>query len=540
MTRRRSKCNGFVLCWPCAVALFIAHATLTGLFLRADSLDRPNVVFILADDLGWRDLSGEGSVFYESPNIDRIANEGMRFRQGYATCQVCSPSRASIMTGKYPARLAITDWIGAAEGTAWNRNTRLLPALYEHHLPHEDVTLAEAFREAGYRTFFAGKWHLGSAGSHPEDHGFEFNVGGHHRGSPPGGYFAPYQNPKMKDGPPGESLPLRLGQETAQFIEAHHDQPFFAFLAFYSVHAPLQTTQTRWAKYRQKAAQQPTPDFRFIVDRTTPVRQVQDHPVYGGMVEAMDDAVGIVLATLDRLELSDRTVIVFTSDNGGVSAGDGKATSNLPLRGGKGRQWEGGIREPYYICWPGVTRPGSSSSALVTGTDFYPTLCEIAGIPLRPEQHVDGVSLVPLLRGQSIASRPLFWHYPHYGNQGGEPSSIIHSGDWKLIHYYEDHRDELYNLADDPVEQKDVASAHPEVVKELSAQLSAWLKATNARYPTPNPAFDERAYEEQRMRIRTQQLPALEEEHAAVLQPDWTPRGGWWENRGKTDLGNSR
>ncbi len=336
----------------------------------------------------------------------------------------------------------------------------------------------------------------------------------------------------MTDGPPGESLPIRLGQETAEFIETHREEPFFAFLSFYSVHAPLQTTKRLWAKYREKAAQQPTPDHRFIVDRTSPVRQVQDHPVYGGMVEAMDDAVGIVLATFDRLNLSDQTVIVFTSDNGGVSAGDGKATSNLPLRGGKGRQWEGGIREPYYIRWPGVTKPGSTSSALVTGTDFYPTLCEIAGLPLRPEQHVDGVSLVPLLKGQTLPSRPLFWHYPHYGNQGGEPSSIIRSGDWKLIRYYEDHRDELYNLVEDPVEQNDVASAQPEVVKELFEQLEAWLKETNARFPNPNPGFDEREFAERRVQIRTKQLPALEKQHAAVLESNWNPRGGWWEDKG--------
>lgn len=531
MRRNRLNPNRRVLNCTCVFFVLLAHGISIQTRLPAASTDRPNVLFILADDLGWRDLSGEGSVFYESPHIDRIANEGMRFRQGYATCQVCSPSRASIMTGKYPARLAITDWIGAAEGTAWKRNTRLLPARYVHHLPHEDVTLAEAFRQAGYRTFFAGKWHLGSVGSHPEDHGFEFNVGGHRKGSPPGGFFAPYNNPKMKDGPPGESLPIRLGQETAQFIENHREEPFFAFLSFYSVHAPLQTTKRLWAKYREKADQRSAPDHRFVVDRTSPVRQVQDHPVYGGMVEAMDDAVGIVLDTLDRLNLSDRTVIVFTSDNGGVSAGDGKATSNLPLRGGKGRQWEGGIREPYYICWPGVTKPGSTSSALVTGTDFYPTLCEIAGLSLRPDQHVDGVSLVPLLKGQDLPSRPLFWHYPHYGNQGGEPSSIVRSGDWKLIHYYEDHRDELYNLADDPVEQNDVALAQPEVVKTLREQLDVWLKETNARFPIPNPDFDERKYAEQKVRIRTKELPALEKQHAAVLESNWTPRGGWWEDK---------
>ena len=489
---------------------------------------RPNVVFILADDLGWRDLSGEGSSFYESPNIDRIGREGMRFTNGYATCQVCSPSRASIMTGKYPARLSITDWIGAAGGTSWKRNTKLLPATYIHNLPAADTTIAEAFKSAGYKTFFAGKWHLGNEGSHPEDHGFDVNIGGHHRGSPPGGFFSPYSNPKMTNGPAGESLPLRLGNETAKFIEANKTEPFFAFLSFYSVHAPMQSTKELWRKYQDKASHNPTPDHRFIVDRTSPVRQVQDHPVYAGMIESMDDAVGRVLETLDRLGLADNTIVVFTSDNGGVSAGDAKATSNLPLRGGKGRQWEGGIKEPYYIKAPGTTNPGSTNATHVTGTDFFPTLLELAGIDALPDQHVDGVSIVSLLKGKTIKDRPLFWHYPHYGNQGGEPSSIIRQGDWKLIHYYEDGRNELYNIAEDPGEQADKASSEPNRIAELKATLDRWLDETDARFPIPNPNFDVAAHEKTKQRIRTVGIQSLEREHSSYLDPDWSPRGNWW------------
>ncbi len=499
-----------------------------GIIGSADEPVRPNVVFILADDLGWRDLSVAGSEFYESPHVDRIANEGMRFMRGYAACQVCSPSRASIMTGKYPARLNITDWIGAAAGTDWKRNTRLLPAQYERHLPHDDLSIAEAFRKSGYRTFFAGKWHLGGDGSFPEDHGFEINVGGHHRGSPPGGFFSPYKNPKMNDGPTGESLPIRLGEEAASFIEQHQDEPFFCFLSFYSVHAPLQTTHQLWDKYRQKAIRNPKPDSRFIIDRTTPVRQVQDHPVYGGMVEAMDTGIGKVLTTLDRLNLTENTIVVFTSDNGGVSAGDGKATSNLPLRGGKGRQWEGGIREPYYIRWPGVVKSGSRSSVPVIGTDFYPTLLELAGLPLQPKQHVDGISLVPLIRGETTKRRDLFWHYPHYGNQGGEPSAIILSDDWKLIHYYEDGRRELYQITEDVGEQHDKADTHPDKVKQLGQRLEAWLAETDAKMPTDNPNFSEDRAEQNRQRIRNRDLPNLEAAAANVLKKSWLPNPTWW------------
>jgi len=296
----------------------------------------PNIVFILADDLGVRDLSIEGSTYYETPHIDRIAREGVRFTHGYATCQVCSPSRASIMTGKYPARHGVTDWIGAATGLNWKRNNRILPSEYVRHLPHEDTSLAEALKKGGYRTFFAGKWHLGGEGSFPEDHGFDQNIGGHHRGSPPGGFFSPFRNPKMKDGPKGQSLPLRLANDTAAFIKGKTDTPFFAFLSFYSVHGPIQTTPDLWKKYRDKAGKSTHEGNRFLIDRTLPVRQVQDCPIYAGMMETMDDAVGIVLQALDEAGVADNTIVIFTSDNGGVSSGDAFATSNLPYRGGQG------------------------------------------------------------------------------------------------------------------------------------------------------------------------------------------------------------
>ncbi len=520
--------------WSLALyGVLIVHAT-----VHADQAkvnNAPNIVFILVDDLGWRDLSNEGSTFYESPNIDRLAASGMKFTRGYAACQVCSPSRASIQTGKYPARHGITDWIGAASGTAWKRNDRLLPAEYKRQLPDQDVTIAEALRMAGYRTFFAGKWHLGGKGSLPTDHGYEFNRGGNETGSPKGGFFAPFENPQLPDGPPGESLCLRLANETASFIREHRHEKFFAFMSFYSVHAPLQTTEARWQKYQQKfanvAVNLPPVRSRFVIDRTLPVRQVQDHPVYAGMIETMDQAVGIVLDQLEQLGLADNTVVVFTSDNGGVSSGDAFATSNLPLRGGKGRQWEGGIREPFYIRAPGVTQAGSTNNVPVCGIDFYPTLLELAGVPMPKEQTVDGVSLLPLLKGESIASRPLYWHYPHYGNQGGEPSSIIQQDDWKLIHYYEDGRDELYHLANDPSETTDVASQQPERTKQLRQQLDRWLKETGAAIPQLDPRFDAQKAAARTTEIRDQMLPSLERQHAEVLSAKWRPNPQWWKSK---------
>jgi arylsulfatase A-like enzyme len=501
------------------------------LYPGIDAADRPNIVFILADDLGWRDLSNEGSEFYESPHIDRIAAEGMKFRRGYAACQVCSPSRASILTGKYPTKHGITTWIGDRSGPEWRSARRFdshLPAPYEHNLRAEEQTLAEVLQAAGYRTFFAGKWHLGSKGSWPTDHGFQINRGGWDVGSPRGGYFSPWENPNLPSGPDGESLPLRLGRETATFIEQNHDEPFLAYLSFYSVHGPIQTTPDLWQKYRDKAAAAGMAEERFLWDRRLSVRQAQDCPIYAGMIEAMDDAVGIVLDKLDQLGIAENTIVCFTSDNGGVSSGDAFCTSNLPLRGGKGRQWEGGIREPFYIKAPGVTRAGSASDVPVNGIDWYPTLLELANVPVPADQAVDGVSLVPLLTGGTIADRPLFWHYPHYGNQGGEPSSIMIQDTWKLILYHEDMRVELYNLQRDAAEQHDVSTENAARVGEMRETLDAWLTATNAVFPEPDPEFSAEKREARWQTLRTSGKARLEKQHAGFLLPDYAPGNNWW------------
>jgi len=489
-----------------------------------------NFVFILVDDLGKQDMSCEGSTFYETPNIDALARSGMRFSNGYSTCQVCSPSRASIMLGTYPARNKITDWIGAASGKNWRRNDRVLPVEYVHALPKEQTTIAEAMKEGGYKTFFAGKWHLGGEGSFPEDHGFEINVGGHHRGGPPGGYFSPYNNPKMMNGPKGESLPIRLAKETADFIEANKEQKFFAYLSFYSVHGPIQTTQPLWRKYQKKAAALGLTGSRFKFDRTKGVRQVQDNPIYAGMMESLDNAVGIVLKKLRDLDLDKNTVIIFTSDNGGVSSGDAFATACLPFRGGKGRQWEGGIRQPYYIHVPDMTAPGSTNSTPVTGTDFYPTILELAGLSLKPRQHVDGVSLMPLLKGDRIADRDLFWHYPHYGNQGGEPSSIIRSGNFKLIYYHEDGRDELYDISKDVGEGADLAQSDQQKVKALRAKLDQWLEETGARIPVIDDRFNAELKQRQIKNASEGQLQGLEKRAANYLKATFVPNKDWWSS----------
>ncbi len=490
---------------------------------------RPNIVFILADDLGCKDLSNEGSAYYETPHIDRIAGEGVKFTRGYAACQVCSPSRASILTGTYPTKHGITTWIGDKTGEQWSKSGRQdshMPPEYERNLRSSEITLPELLKTAGYTTFFAGKWHLGSKGSWPTDHGFDINKGGWDVGSPNGGYFAPWNNPNLKPGPDGESLPIRLANETASFIEQHKEGPFFAYLSFYSVHGPIQTTPKLWQKYREKAESTGLAKQRFKFDRRLGVRQVQDCPIYAGMMESMDDAVGIVLNKLDQLGLAENTIVCFTSDNGGVSSGDAFATSNLPFRGGKGRQWEGGIREPFYIRAPGVAAGINDSP--VNGIDWYPTLAELAGVDVPAEQKVDGVSLTKCLNGESLPQRDLFWHYPHYGNQGGEPSSIIMRGDWKLIHYHEDGHDELYNLSADVAEQNDVLKTQADIATAMRSRLDRWLSDTQARFPEPDPNFSAQARQKRWENLANQGLERLERQHAGFLAPDYVPNSDWW------------
>ena len=468
-----------LLCLPWSI-----HAAATSL--------RPNVVFFVADDLGYHDLGCYGSKFYETPHLDRMARDGARFTRAYAACPVCSPTRASLLTGKWPQRTGITDYIGAAQPDKWKRNTRHLPAPYSDRLALNETTLAEALKAGGYATFFAGKWHLGPEGFWPENQGFDVNMGGIDRGGPYGGkkYFSPYGNPRLTDGPDGEHLPDRLASEAGSFMEANKEKPFFIYFSFYSVHTPLMAREDLQRKYEARRAKLDATD-RFGDEGPRKVRLTQDHAVYAGMVEAMDAAVGKVIAKLDALGLATNTLVIFTSDNGGLSTSEGSPTSNEPLRAGKGWLYEGGIREPLILRWPGVVPAGSVNSTPVSSPDFYPTVLEAVGLPAMPEQHRDGKSFMDAIKtGKSGSGHALFWHYPHYGNQGGAPGAAILDGDWKLIEWFDDSRVELFNLKEDASERRNLGPEQPQRTRTLLGKLHDWQKDVGALPTKANPDYD--------------------------------------------------
>ena len=519
--------------------IFIPFIVAYGCIRKTVNNEEPNFLFIVVDDLGYYDLSSMGSEYYETPNIDKIAANGINFTSGYATCAVCSPSRASLLTGKFPARHGITDYIGATFGANWRnmkRHTKLLPPTYNLNLNHNDITLPEALKENGYINFFAGKWHLGGEkeNSLPTDHGFDINIGGFHHGGPwSGGYFSPFNNPHMTDyeDEMGMSLSMKLAKETSAFITKNKDSNFLAYLSFYGVHSPIQTSEDKWRKYRDKADSIGIHENGFEMERILPIRKYQDNPVYGGLVEQVDDAVGSVLETLKELNLDKNTVVIFTSDNGGVASGDNFSTSNMPLRGGKGYQWEGGIKVPYFIYVPWMNQDESIINIPVTGADLYPTILELAGISSKPNQHMDGVSLVPLLTGKSIESRSLFWHYPHYGNQGGEPHAIIREGDWKLIHYWEDGHNELYNLKSDIGEQNNVSDLHQYITSQMSTKLLNWLATMDAKYPVVDSLRNEDAAIVVLEKYKIELLPRLEKKREQMLNNNWQPNEDWWGSK---------
>jgi arylsulfatase A-like enzyme len=479
---------------PAAAAQPASHATDDAM---ASAKQRPNVVVFLADDLGWSDLGCYGSEFYETPRIDRLAAQGMRFTDAYASCPVCSPSRAALMTGRNPARIGLTAHIGAPGPNNWNRDTPLLPATSLGQLPLSEVTLAEVLHDAGYATMNAGKWHLGSEEYWPEYQGFDVNAGGWSQGGPFGGkqYFSPYGNPRLADGPEGEHLPDRLATETARFIHAHRHEPFFVQCAWYSVHVPLVAREDLLKKYEHKLGDRVGALDEMIETPDGLVRRRQDLPVYAAMVEAMDEAVGKVLAALEEAGVADNTIILFTSDNGGLSTGDiaispaeGWPTTNAPLRAGKGWLYEGGIRVPLIVKAPRKVRSGTVSKRIATGADLFTTVLDLVGVSKPDGPTLDSESFAPALSGDHAPRSAAFWHYPHYGNQGGRPGAAVRDGDWKLIEWYapsaEETEVELYDLASDLSESHNLANSEPARRDAMRMQLDTWRKSINAVMPS--------------------------------------------------------
>lgn len=444
---------------------------------------RPNFVFFLVDDLGWMDIGANGSSFYETPNIDRLAKEGVRVTQAYAGSPVCSPTRASILTGKNPARINLTQWIGGPGNPDYERN-----------LPLEEVTFPELLQEAGYKNIFLGKWHLnnrqGEGKFWPDKQGFDINVAGHFRGGLyiRNKYFSPWDIPNIENGPKGEYITDRLANEAASFIDNHDDSPFLVYFSFYTVHAPFSAPNALVSKYENKQRTRGLNDddrFGEIAFSGTQLkhRDKQDHATYAAMVEFMDQAVGRVLQAVKSKGIEDNTVVVFFSDNGGLSTSEGMPTANTPLKAGKGWLYEGGIREPCIIKWPGVATPAVSDT-VITSMDFYPTILQMAGLPPRPDLHKDGKSLVPILKGQTQELHDAtYFHYPHRSNQKGSPSSAIRKGDHKLIVFFNDGHRELYDLKQDIGEKENLAARMPQLADSLHVELKSWWKEVDARFP---------------------------------------------------------
>ncbi len=494
--------------------LTLVHFWMNGSFAAEE---RPNVVLIVADDLGWADLSCYGSRFYRTPHLDKLAEGGRRFTQGYAACPVCSPTRAALMTGKHPARLHLTDWL---PGRPDQPSQKLRRPVIRQQLPLEEVTLAESLKDAGYATASIGKWHLGGAGFEPTKQGFDLNIAGDAAGTPLS-YMAPYARqgrtmPGLGDAPPGEYLTDRLTTEAERFIEAHRAEPFFLYMPHFAVHTPLTAKPDLVAKYPKWDG---TPHGR------------QENPIYAAMIESLDESVGRILAKLDQLELSARTVVVFTSDNGGLATREGAntpSTINAPMREGKGWLYEGGVRVPLIVRWPGHITPGVENTP-AWSPDIPTTLRALCGATKTAGG--DGVSLADMLTtGKSLSSRALYWHYPHYANQGGRPGGSIRDGDWKLIEFYENGRRELFNLAKDTSENTNLAEKEPKKVEELAAKLDAWRQALAVQMPTPNPDYAPNA----QARDGTITLPASTAEvHGVMLRFEPLPHKntlGYWVN----------
>lgn len=470
---------GFCLGW---LSSFTAGGLSDGRAEAAEAGERPNILFVYLDDFGWRDAGFMGSDFYRTPHLDRLAAEGLVFTDAYACAANCAPSRACLLSGQYTPRHEIYN-----VGTGRRGNSKFGSLM---HIPGTDTlrrdirTWAECFQEAGYRTATIGKWHLSDD---PLPYGFDRNVGGSHSGSPPKGYYPPHPGaPGLSDAPADEYLTDRLHDEALTFIETNRDRPWLLYLTHFAVHTPLQGKPELVEKYRRAAP-----------------GELHDSPVMAAMIESVDQGVGRLMKRLEDWGLADNTVVILSSDNGGY----GPATSMAPLKGYKGTYYEGGIRVPLVVRWPGVVEPGSRCDVPVIGVDLYPTLCQIAGVELPTDQPLDGVSLVPLLTGEGdFPQRALYWHFPAYLQSysrrdqqrdplyRSRPCGIIRRGDWKLHEYFENGDLELYNLRTDIGEANNLASTHPDKAAELLEQLQAWRQATGAPVPRePNPDYDPQA-----------------------------------------------
>jgi arylsulfatase A-like enzyme len=468
--------------WLCLLALTCLGATECR---AADPPAKPNIVFILADDLGVNDLGCYGRKDQQTPHLDRLASQGVRFTSAYAACPVCSPTRAAIMTGKTPARLHLTTFL---PGRADAPSQKLLHPKINQQLPLDEKTLAELLKDAGYATGCVGKWHLGGAGFSPKEQGFDFVHAG--RANTP---------PSETEGGKGE---YDLTAGALKFLEQSKDRPFFLYLCHNNPHVPLAAKPELVTRYKDAF-----------------------NPIYAGMIHTLDDCVGRVLAKLDELKVADRTIIVFTSDNGGLhvlESPNTPATHNTPFRAGKGFLYEGGIRVPVLVRWPGQAKAGSTAATPIISTDWTPTLLEACGV--KPPGPFDGVSLVKLLKGGELPARPLLWHLPHYTNQGSRPSGAIREGDWKLIEHYEDSRTELFNLAQDISEAQDLVAKEPKRAADLKAKLAAWRKDVGAQDNTPNPNFDPALHKKLYVDIDVSALKA--EPTAAEMRPKLQ---GWRE-----------
>jgi len=452
-------------------------------------IQKQNFVFILVDDLGWTDVSYNGSEFYETPHLDKLSKESIQFTNAYAGASVCSPTRAAIMTGLHPARVNITDWIPGRN----DDGNRLVGPQDLNELPLAELTIAERLKDAGYSTFFAGKWHLGSEGYYPEDQGFDENFGGHDKGSPSDGYYSPYKNPTLSDGPTDEYLPDRLTEESISFLNRHADKPFLLFLSFYTVHTPIQASKKHIDYFNQKLNDLGKPATEVKKEGSGVTRLNQNNADYASMVYAMDENIGQLISALKDKNLYENTTLIFTSDNGGLSTlqesyKKAGPTAITPLRAGKGWLYEGGIRVPLLIKPAHYTHVEKKISEPVISQDFFPTICELANIPIDNTVN-DGQSLTPLLLDEKMIKLnrdELFWHYPHYHGSGWTPGAAIRKGNWKLIEFYETETVELYNLKDDISEINDLSSERPELVKTLRDRLKELQQSVNANQASIN------------------------------------------------------